>query len=100
MTIHLPKDVEAGVLTAVHDGHFASLDAAMTEAARLLLLQLKQVDADQPVRNADSQEHKPIWEEIQELTADVTVQEWDKLPADLAEQHDHYLYGTPKRPAS
>lgn len=22
----------------------------------------------------------------------------DDLPADLASQHDHYLYGTPKRP--
>jgi len=21
------------------------------------------------------------------------------LPADLSEQHDHYIYGTPKRPA-
>ncbi len=31
-----------------------------------------------------------------DLTADVPDEEWDKLPADLAEHHDHYLYGTPK----
>jgi len=24
---------------------------------------------------------------------------WDALPTDLSEQHDHYIYGTPKRPA-
>ena len=24
---------------------------------------------------------------------------WDTLPPDLAAQHDHYIYGTPKRPA-
>ena len=41
---------------------------------------------------------KPIWDEILDLTADVPDEEWDKLPTDLAEQHDHYLYGTPKRP--
>ena len=41
---------------------------------------------------------KPIWERIQDMTADVPDEEWDKLPTDLAEQHDHYLYGTPKRP--
>jgi hypothetical protein len=45
------------------------------------------------------QEQKPLWEEILELTADVPAAEWDKLPSDLAEQHDHYVYGTPKRPA-
>ena len=44
-----------------------------------------------------SQQAKPIWERIQDLTADVPDEEWDKLPTDLAEQHDHYLYGTPKR---
>ena len=32
------------------------------------------------------------------MTADVPDEEWDKLPTDLAEQHDHYIYGTPKRP--
>ena len=32
------------------------------------------------------------------MTADVPDAEWDKLPTDLAAQHDHYLYGTPKRP--
>ncbi len=43
--------------------------------------------------------HKPVWERILERTAAIPEEEWDKLPADLAEQHDHYLYGTPKRPA-
>ncbi len=37
MTIHLPKDVESSINAAVHSGHFASVDDAMTEAARLLL---------------------------------------------------------------
>ena len=41
---------------------------------------------------------KPIWERIAELVADVPPEELDKLPTDGASQHDHYIYGTPKRP--
>jgi Arc/MetJ-type ribon-helix-helix transcriptional regulator len=37
MTIILPPDLERSIEAAVHIGHFASVDAAMAEAARLLL---------------------------------------------------------------
>jgi predicted RNase H-like HicB family nuclease len=39
---------------------------------------------------------KPIWEIAQELIKDVSDDEVNQLPADGAEQHDHYIYGTPK----
>jgi hypothetical protein len=42
---------------------------------------------------------KPIWERVLERSAAIPDEEYDKLPTDLSEQHDHYLYGTPKRPA-
>ena len=103
MTIHLPKDVENSINAAVYSGHFASVDDAMTEAARLLLQKLNQASAriDKPAASeAAAPADKPIWEEILELTADVPDEEWDKLPTDLAEQHDHYIYGTPKRPTT
>ncbi len=41
MTIRLPQDVESSLQAAVQSGHFASIDEAMTEAARLLLRELK-----------------------------------------------------------
>ena len=41
---------------------------------------------------------RPIWERIADLAADVPPEELDKLPTDGASQHDHYIYGTPKRP--
>jgi antitoxin component of MazEF toxin-antitoxin module len=41
---------------------------------------------------------RPIWERIAEMVADVPPEELAKLPADGASQHDHYIYGTPKRP--
>jgi predicted XRE-type DNA-binding protein len=47
-----------------------------------------------PVPKTDS---RPIWEVIDAIVAGVPPEEWDKVPADLAENHDHYLYGTPKR---
>jgi Arc/MetJ-type ribon-helix-helix transcriptional regulator len=42
MTIQLPEDMERSINEAVISGRFASMDAAMTEAARLLLQRLKQ----------------------------------------------------------
>lgn len=91
MTIHLPKEVENSINAAVHRGHFASVDDAMTEAAHLLLHKLNQGQAAAG---------KPIWQEILELTADVPDEVWDALPTDLSAQHDHYIYGTPKRPTA
>jgi AbrB family looped-hinge helix DNA binding protein len=41
---------------------------------------------------------KPIWQRIAELGESLPEEEQAKLPTDLAAQHDHYLYGTPKRP--
>lgn len=44
------------------------------------------------------QPRRPIWERIAALAADLPPEELDKSPTDGASQHDHYLYGTPKRP--
>jgi len=35
----------------------------------------------------------PIWQQIVEIGASVPEEEWAKLPRDLAENLDHYLYG-------
>jgi antitoxin component of MazEF toxin-antitoxin module len=40
---------------------------------------------------------QPIWERIIALTADASPEELAKPPIDGASQHDHYLYGAPKR---
>lgn len=40
---------------------------------------------------------KTIWEKIDERIKEVPPEVWDELPTDGAEQHDHYLYGTPKK---
>ena len=40
---------------------------------------------------------RPIGEIFEELSSQIPIEEWAELPRDGAEQHDHYLYGSPKR---
>ncbi|MBW4443816.1 MAG: hypothetical protein KME10_21820 [Plectolyngbya sp. WJT66-NPBG17] len=40
---------------------------------------------------------KSIWQIAEDFTKDLSQEELSKLPTDGAEQHDHYIYGTPKR---
>jgi len=104
MTIHLPPDIESSIQAAVHSGHFVSVDDAMAKAATLLLQRLNQEQnqAKQPAASPAEAvpRHKPIWEVAADIRNSVPAEEWAKLPSDGAEQHDHYIYGTPKRPAS
>jgi Arc/MetJ-type ribon-helix-helix transcriptional regulator len=50
MTIHLPKEVESSLRKAVQNGQFASIDEAMTEAARLLLKKARRAKPSPPVK--------------------------------------------------
>jgi len=58
---------------------------------------------DAPVAEAPAETEKPeqgrepIWERIQKRMQSVPPEELEQLPADGAAEHDHYLYGTPKR---
>ena len=99
MTIHLPPDIETSIQAAVHRGRYASLDDAMTEAASLLVQRLEQERAE-TTTPAATPPYKPIWEEFADIAASIPDEEWAKLPVDGAEQHDHYIYGIPKRPPS
>jgi Arc/MetJ-type ribon-helix-helix transcriptional regulator len=101
MTVHLPEDLERSIRAAVQSGHFASVDDVIAEAVRAYLSTRVHGPAS-PGPAAEPEEaaetHKPIWEEFEEIAASIPAEEWAKLPVDGAEQHDHYIYGTPKRP--
>jgi hypothetical protein len=49
-------------------------------------------DADESVRPRPS-----LWERIRDIVERVPAEAWESVPTDLSEQHDHYIYGTPKR---
>jgi len=95
----LPESLERPILATVHSGRYASLDDAMAEAASLLVQRLKQEQIQAKQLSASKAEatpaHKPIWEEIEELTASIPDEEFLKLPVDGAQQLDHYIYGSP-----
>ena len=94
-------------LTPEQKGVLASLSQETGEPASALIDKaLEELQEHmRAVRAKDEQRHdsreaapKPIWEVFAD-TEDIPEEEWDKLPKDLATQHDHYIYHTPKRPA-
>lgn len=46
---------------------------------------------------AEKRDSRPIWEIAKEISESVPLEEWEKLPSDGSVNHDHYLYGAPKK---
>lgn len=47
----------------------------------------------------ETETYKPIWEVAADLVRDIPQEVLDTMPTDGAENHDHYLYGAPKKGA-
>ncbi len=97
MTIQLPEGREQFVRSLVADGRFASESDVLDEALGLLEQQERRRAEMQKSTDRPAPVRKPIWEVIQKISATVPDEVWDTVPTDLAAEHDHYLYGTPKR---
>ena len=104
MTIHLPEPIERSVNEAVESGRFPTVDDALAAAWTAFDQQSSQSQAMPEAREATTREAPrptmPIWERAAELRKRIPAEEWDKLPVDGAEQLDHYIYGSPKRPTA
>ena len=59
--------------------------------------QLAEQHAQALPHRPQKQDDRPIWDVIAENMKDVPASEFEKLPRDGASEHDHYLYGHPKR---
>lgn len=46
-----------------------------------------------------AEDEEPIWELAERLMRDVPDEEWERLPKDLCDNLDHYLYGHPRKEA-
>ena len=70
-------------------------DEAVREAVKTFL----ERSAEQAVPNGapSPEQARPIWEVFEDIMSDVPQEVLDALPADAAEQHDHYIYGIPKK---
>jgi hypothetical protein len=84
-----------------------AIPALLDEALEELKAHVRQhaVNGESHGRDADHaallphETAKPIWEQFIEAFKDVPDEELERLPVDGAAQHDHYIYGLPKRPA-
>lgn len=89
MTITLPlQPQEEARLVALAQAKGVSTDTLVREA-------LDKILADAP--DHPKGESRPIWEVILDNMRDVPPEEFARLPKDGASEHDHYLYGHPKR---
>jgi hypothetical protein len=70
--------------------------ALLAEALEALQHRLQPERA--PHNGPPAADYKPIWESFEEASLDIPDEELDRLPTDGSYQHDHYIYGTPKRP--
>jgi hypothetical protein len=91
VTITLPlQPQEEARLIALARAKGISTDALVREALDNILADA--LDQEPPTR-----ETRPIWEVILDNMKDVPPEEFEKLPKGGASEHDHYLYGHPKR---
>jgi hypothetical protein len=90
MTITLPlQPQEEARLVALAQAKGVSTDTLVREALDKML-------ADAP-GHAAKRESRPIWDVILDNMQDIPREEFARLPKDGASEHDHYLYGHPKR---
>ena len=92
MTITLPlQPREEAKLIALALAKGVSTETLLREAVDRIL-------SDAPGPPAEpKRESRPIWDVILDNMKDVPPAEFARLPKDGASEHDHYLYGHPKR---
>jgi hypothetical protein len=54
-------------------------------------------DLQEPIMLAGTRPRHHISEVIREIMSDVPLEDFEGFPRDGASEHDHYLYGSPKR---
>ncbi len=48
-------------------------------------------------KEKSEQQARPISAIFEDLSSEIPLEEWEELPSDGAENHDHYLYGASKK---
>ena len=93
MQIEITPETERLVREEISNGHFRSVDdliQAGVEAWREKHIQLS--------KNApDESPSEPFWKTFTRGVHSLPVEIFDLLPEDGASEHDHYLYGAPKK---
>ena len=104
MQITLPPEIEALVREHLAHGCSRSPESVLTKA----LYALREQETMSSALNTKQQKTQPevpaeesapsVLDIFQAAREAIPEEEMQALPLDGAEQHDHYIYGTPKRP--
>jgi Arc/MetJ-type ribon-helix-helix transcriptional regulator len=100
MQIDIAPETERLVREEISSGHFRSVDEMIKAAAetwRERNVDLRTISKDENVTPGEAQPRRPLSARIREIWADMPDDVRAMLPADGASQHDHYIYGVPKR---
>jgi Arc/MetJ-type ribon-helix-helix transcriptional regulator len=96
--VELPEQTAEEIEGYVRAGRFASAAEAVRTAVLDFVRRRRREISERPsAETRKPQEHRPIEEVLAEIAAQVPDKEWERLPADLSDNLDHYLYGAPKR---
>ncbi len=96
-----PKD-EALILSALQDHRSAKVrligQGIYSKSGSLQKIESLTEILLLPNGEVNTEKHpKPIWQIFEEKIKEIPEEEFDHVPADAAAEHDHYLYGTPKK---
>ena len=91
----LPIDLEEFIQQELAQGTYRSEAELVADAVRLLR-EHHQRRERRPHNGAPA---VPIWEAFEDSLNEIPEEELDRLSPDAAEEHDHYIYGTPKKSA-
>lgn len=57
----------------------------------------KQREILHQIEIVEKEESPSIWQRIRARAKNIPEKVWEEMPKDGSEQHDHYLYGVPKK---
>ncbi len=94
MSTNIEPDIEANIENRIEQSILEKLRALPVEQRREVLTFVENIELH---AERERNRHRPIWEVITELVDSLPPEVWDELPTDGAINHDHYLYGAPKK---
>jgi Arc/MetJ-type ribon-helix-helix transcriptional regulator len=97
MPISLPPDLDARIRQKVTEAGYRTPDEVIRKA--LDALDAKEQQEALPPAKKKKHPTIPVWQRFQNAVRSIPEEELATLPPDGASEHDHYLYGVPKRSA-
>jgi hypothetical protein len=69
---------------------------AIYERVKVLPIE-KQKEILHQIESIEKETSLTIWQKIRARSEKIPDEVWEEMPKDGSEQHDHYLYGAPKK---